>query len=444
MSQEHLHPSEGAHDEWLRHAFDEWDAGEPSVHIWEELEASVATDAVWERVGQSLTAEEHLQDQWIAASHAAWQPEHDTDGWAKLNDAISLEQVWRDLDHSLDQPVRTRLPIWKLAAACIAALFMVQQFSDAPVPAVQTASGPSAGKTAPTLIDSPVTATPSVNVAQATPVGQEQNTPDDNGLPNRNGLPDTYETQQQQQRIEPIAVNEPNNNSVQQSTAQDPDPNEDPQILAELEDQAIDPLSKRPWALVPGQVYATDFPDRRLPFKHWSIQLGTQLSILEEQKQAEFRSTLPHFALAADVSYRHRMGPVQFIHALGISQYSQTVGDYKGGRFDKTVQHINMLQFSSSLAYSYKRFTFYGGFLVSKGLSGLEKDDNTDVIKYVYDLEKVQTGLTGGIDYRLQTFARGNALSIGSQYQWIPSYDTGDGAFFEHMHGIRFQAKFSF
>jgi hypothetical protein len=267
MSQDPLHQSEGAREEWLRHAFEEWDAGEPSAAVWEEVDASLSVEFVWERVGQSLAAEEHLQDQWITDAHRSWEPQPETDGWDKLNDAISLEQVWRGLDHSLNRPVRTRIPIWKIAAACVASLFMAQQFSDMPVPqqTAYTSPSPSAGK--PVLADSPVTQPSSSAIAQA----QQDQTP-------VNGREVVIAHQRQiavpgvrDERMQQLPVNQPEAIAEQQPVDQSVD-NENV-FLADLENKAVDPLTKRPWGLQPGQVYPTDFTHPSLPFNNWTCRL---------------------------------------------------------------------------------------------------------------------------------------------------------------------------
>ncbi|MES2557801.1 MAG: hypothetical protein V4604_16730 [Bacteroidota bacterium] len=432
-------PKHRSDDQWLNSSFDKWEAGEPSAALWEQLEESIAVDAVWERVTEALQQEEHAPDHWIAAAHENWNPGEAHDGWSKLNDAISLEQVWTGLDQSLNQPVATRMPIWKLVAASVTAIFLTGHFSDAPAiqqevqysttlafvqPETTIPNGTIVSNTGSVAIDDQVVVNQSNN-QQEVPVNQERFQQDNP----ENG---TQLVQQQQQtppdqEVIPLVIT-----PLEEVNKQD--------ILADLSDPQLD---ARPsdWQLNPEQLGPRQF-EIKPPFHHWTVQVGTQLSILEERNQALLTSTFPKFGLAADLSYRHRLGSVQFIHAIGMSQYSQAAGKYINGRYATTNQRINALQFSSSIGYNYKRFTVYGGVLVSKALNGLEH--NNSAITQVYNFDQVQVGFTSGIDFRIASFPHsGKHISIGSQYQWLPSY-SGSKASFENIQGIRFQTKFSF
>ncbi|ASS47459.1 MAG: hypothetical protein A3D31_16605 [Candidatus Fluviicola riflensis] len=431
-------PKHRSDDQWLNSSFDKWDVGEPSGALWEQIEESIAVDAVWERVNGSLQQEEHAPDRWIAAAHENWNPGEAHDGWSKLNDAISLEQVWTGLDQSLNQPVATRMPIWKLMAASVTAIFLSGHFSDAPAIRHEVQYSPELAFVQPQTTTSDGTVNTNYefivadnqsivsysNTAEV-PVNQERFQQDNP----ENG------TQLVQQQIQtppnPKVVPSP---TIPQEKVKTDD------ILADLGNPNLTVLPSD-WQLDPEQLGPRKF-DIKPPFHHWTVQVGTQLSILQERNQAMYTSTFPKLGLAADLSYRHRLGSFQFIHAIGLSQYSQEAGKYLNGRYATTNQRINALQFSSSIGYNYKRFTVYGGLLVSKALNGLEHNNNA--ITQVYNFDEVQVGFTSGIDFRIASFPNsGKHISIGSQYQWLPSY-SGSKASFENIQGIRFQTKFSF
>jgi hypothetical protein len=435
-------PKHRSGDQWLSSSFENWEAGEPSGALWEQIEESVAVDAVWERVTESLQHEEHAPDQWIAASHENWNPGEANDGWSKLNDAISLEQVWTGLNQSLNQPVATRVPIWKLIAASITAIFFSGHFSDAP--AVHTEPQHS------TELAFVLPQTQTTDVKRTVDFADVSLTTDDQSSVNVSDSNQQITINQQRfqaqspengtrvdQQQSPLLTNSgelPSTNVAQEEKVERSD------ILTDLADPKLTALPSD-WQLNPDVVGPRKF-DIKPPFHHWTVQVGTQLSILQERNQSLLTSTLPKFGLAADLSYRHRLGSVQFIHAIGMSQYSQAAGKYINGRYATTNQRINAFQFSSSIGYNYKRFTVYGGILVSKALNGLEV--NNTAITQVYNVDQLQVGFTSGVDFRIASFPNsGKHISIGTQYQWLPSY-SGSKASFENIQGLRFQTKFSF
>ncbi|MDH4472186.1 MAG: hypothetical protein QE487_06235 [Fluviicola sp.] len=436
-------PKHRSDDQWLNSSFDNWDAGEPSGALWEQIEESVAVDAVWERVTETLQQQEHAPDQWIAASHENWNPGEAQDGWSKLNDAISLEQVWTGLNQSLNQPVATRVPIWKLVAASVTAIFLSGHFSDAPAIRHEIQHSTELAFVQPQQQTTNTNGTAHFTAGSLTVVDQS--------IVNASNSIEPVNLNQQQriqvqnpengtrvdQQQSPLLTNSellPSTNIPQEEKVERND------IIADLGDPKLIALPSD-WQLNPDVVGPRKF-EMKPPFHHWTVQVGTQLSILQERNQAILTSTFPKLGLAADLSYRHRLGSVQFIHAVGMSQYSQAAGKYINGRYATTNQRINALQFSSSIGYNYKRFTIYGGILVSKALNGLEV--NNAAITQVYNFDQVQVGFTGGIDYRIASFPNsGKHISIGSQYQWLPSY-SGSKASFENIQGIRFQTKFSF
>lgn len=440
-------PKHRSDDQWLSNSFDKWDAGEPSDKLWEQLEESIAVDAVWERVNETLQQEEHAPDQWIVASHENWNPGEAHDGWSKLSDAISLEQVWTGLNQTLNQPVKTRMPIWKLVAASVTAIFLSGHFSDAP--AIRYDAHHS---TVLAFVQSQTTS-PSQTVVSNTgsnvAVVVDDQMIEDQLVEDQSGAGEQKPVNQQRlQQDNPESgtdlvqqqIQTPANNEIAPMPIMPQEEDKTVDILADLGDPSLTVLPSD-WRLNPEQLEARRF-DIKPPFHHWTVQVGTQLSILEERNQALLTSTFPKLGLAADLSYRHRLGSVQFIHAIGMSQYSQAAGKYINGRYATTSQRINSLQFSSSIGYNYKRFTVYGGVLVSKALNGLEQ--NNAAITQVYNFDEVQVGFTGGIDFRIASFPNsGKHISIGSQYQWLPSY-SGSKASFENIQGIRFQTKFSF
>lgn len=436
MSEERTFGNQKKQDAWIDRSFQEWDAGESS-DIWPDLDESLSLDAVWNRVDVSLT--ETATDEWLRESHDEWLPVMENDQWNRLNDSLSLENVWTGLNQSLNQPVTTRIPYWKLIAASLVAVFCTQYFNDAPASRESFVSHTqSSGILAEKDKTSGVDKTNGSHGNATNSFGHSGTSDDEtelivnnefNELPVQNQViaPDELvqkPEQQQEYPVEQITVNPETNESDMTDVTEE-----------------IDPLEMRKWKAPEEFLTPRDFIVVR-PYHHWTLQMGTQLSVLKERDQAAFTSTLPRFGMAADLSYRHRVGPVQLIHAVGMSQYEQVAGKYINGRYSNTDQQVNALQFSSSVGYTSGKFTYYGGLLFSKMLTGLEQNNNT--ITKVYNFNRLQTGFTGGIDYRLVSFPNsGKHISIGAQYQLLPSYK-GEKTTFENIHGIRFQAKFSF
>jgi hypothetical protein len=82
--------------------------------------------------------------------------------------------------------------------------------------------------------------------------------------------------------------------------------------------------------------------------------------------------------------------------------------------------------------------------LFSKVLSGLEQENSNNKVLSVYSFSEIQPGLIGGMDFRIVSFPRsGKHISVGAQYQWMPSLVNKKNSF-ESMQSVRLQAKFSF
>lgn len=442
MSNDPQHNRDMDSGEWLKRSWDDWDAGVPSDTVWEEIEASVVSEKLWNRVNASLEAEEHIPDSWMVASHQAWEPSSSTDVWERLNESISLEQVWQGLDQSLNRRAVVRPSYWKLAVASVVALLVSTHFTDTPVRVTETSDAAFVSRMS---TSTPLTVSPGESTTNTTslpevtnpyPV-QVANNPDlQPQVPTRyDGLP------------QPIGSGNRTLLSAKYSLLSSGRKTPVAFVASAREDNSLPGLSFRTldfpnsWNNLNASL-AVHTGERPMAYNHWTAQVGAQLSILQERDQELLTSTLPRFGLAADMSYRHKVGPFQLIHSIGVSQYSQTSGKYVNGRHLITSQQVNAAQFHSTIGYTYKRFTLYGGLLVSKMLNGLEQNENT--VTKVYDFGKAQAGLTAGLDVRLFTFPRsGNQLSFGSQYQWIPS-SGGVKSSFENIHGLRFQTKFSF
>jgi hypothetical protein len=455
-------------DEHLKESFDQWDAGEPSDDIWENIEDSLSVESVWNRVDGSLVAQEHRADEWIAVAHNSWSPEQEHDVWQRLNDSISLEQVWEDLGHSLDKPVRMRLPIWKIVAASVAALFISTQFADSPVNQLETATASDIyrfGQPVDSNPDQPSLTVVSGGTTLAQTSGHSVNVSEDKNSVKNNDI--SVSEQQQRQRIpeneSQLAVTHPEAQKEEiasEKTMPEPRYDLDPQvsIVGQEEDLtilAMDPLTKRTWNTMPEQEAFSRYPIYHNKYTHWAFQVGVQGGTMQERGRGALTSTRPGLGTSVDLSYRHHIRNLQFIYALGMSQYVQRSGKWINGRFVATDQQINTLQFSSSIGYTYNRITAYGGIMLSKVLSGLEQRSaiKADVLK-VYDFRPVQAGLVGGFDCRIKTFKpTGNTISLGLQYQWLPSLSgdsedkyaiKGQKTGFDNVQGLRFQAKFAF
>ena len=433
MSREPFDNASESRDSWLNDAFRQWDAGVPADK-WEELDESLSIEKVSSRLSQSVAEHERAQDAWISESHNAWQPEMQSDGWARLNDSVSLEHVWKGLSSELNSPVSTRIPFIKLIAATVAMLFVAGKIADGPVynssPELQvqlgTIEGPADHAVTGTSVypETTYTADNYKATVPAAPVSQQRNATADHV---QRDLLTVNVPDQRQQHLK-TDTEEPSANPEEQ--------------LSEETMTVVDPLAGKAMENPVNPLITENYGKRPVRFSPWTVQVGTQLSILQETGQSRFTSVLPKFGVAADVSFRHRIGRVELIHALGVSQYSQGAGKYVNGRYRTTEQHINTLQWSSSLGYNYGRFTAYGGVLFSKMLNGLEQ--NQSKVTKVYDFSAIEIGATAGIDCRVVTFPNsGRNISLGAQYQWIPNLQGKEQAF-ENIQGVRIQAKFSF
>lgn len=470
MSEERRHT--GDQDEFMRDAFNNWDAGEPADQ-WEELDEALSLESVWSRIDQTMVDEantvdtelrsafdswdpEMESDGWnrldhtipgaanemdaeLRASYASWSPQSANDGWNKLNDALSLEQVWMQLQQSLELPVTTRIPFVKLIAATIAMLFMVSSLYDTPVSNRQD-GGLAAEQQAAT--DRSVAA---VNTTGNSSQSENLLANQQSGQTTQRVNVQAPANQSEQSQQSELASNDgPSTDQRQEQSGNESNPTTDTPIETSTDILAtVDPLGLKSLNNSVQPLLEQHFrPIQR--FSPWTIQVGTQLSSLRESDHSRLTSFRPRFGLAADISFRHRVGPVQLIHAFGVSQYSQDVGKYTNGRYANARQHINSIQLSSCVGYSYRRYTVYGGVLFSNVLNGLEQNQSNNAITQVYDFKAVQLGVTGGVDMRVLTFPSiGKQVSLGVQYQWIPNLE-GSTAAFDHIHGIRIQTKFSF
>lgn len=435
MSEDRLKDAPHNRASRIKDAFEQWDAGVPT-DSWDALDEALSVEKVWSRIDASIVAGEHAPGDWIRGSYNAWDPEIEADGWERLNDAISLENVWEELNTSLSAPVATRIPFIKLIAATAAMLFAVSTLNDMPVvsgphdaaPATAGISKQYIRSSYHGIVDSFSNGPEAVKNEQAGPQHIVAAVPVISGSdPQELLMPDPSLPAQQAPEIVPGA---PETQAAASSEEADNEPFSEVYLLERK------PLNNPVALLMAGNWKRTE---RLSP---WALQVGTQLSILEETDQSRLTTTLPKFGMAADLSFRHRTGPVQLIHALGMSQYSQGSGKYVNGRYRNTEQRLNTLQWSSAAGYNYRRFTVYGGVLFSRVLNGLEQ--NQSKVTKVYEFSSIQLGATGGIDMRILSFPHsGKAISVGIQYQWIPSPE-GKSQSFENIQGIRLQGKFSF
>lgn len=444
----------GEKNTWFNTSYEAWEVND-TPDIWEKLDESIALESIWEKLETtSIPLAEKEQDAWISEAHESWQPElPTTDGWAKLDESLSIENVWNGLNETLKQPILAHSSIWKGIAATIIGILLLGSLNDGAIDS--QFNNEQEGSTAFVPEESDVVEKNKLNVSKPTPSNtiQSENiklssvnnsainlasitksantlTSSTPSVPVENRIFDSITNQS----IEPESISTTLIESILLLT-----PNQREQFTT---DESLDLLSRKEIlvnekALLPLAKYIP-----KTPFHHWTVQIGTQASLLEERERSLLTTNMPRFGLAADLSYRHRIGAFQLIHAAGFSQYAQDAGKYINGRYSNTQQRLNSLQLTNSLGYNFGRTTVYGGVIFSKLLSGLEEKQNK--ITKVYDNSTIDWGFTGGLDMRIISFPKsGKHISIGAQYQFIRNFNSPKRTF-NHLQAARLQLKFSF
>lgn len=419
----------------LKDAFDKWNVGAPSDSLWTKLDESVATEKVWSKLDDTLKANGSDPDAWLVAAHNEWTTGTNLDGWNKLNEELSRERVWKRLEQTLTIPVTLDVPWFKIAASLLFFFSMSYYMSDGSFTETQPLTS------ATTISMQQQTANPVSGDVQTTGTNNNVNgTPvfvvDDRDQFAQNNNPQNNDQNVQQNNNDVRNDALANNNSNQQ------DPNKQDAVTnAANEDVADALLGRKDFAFIDGTVKPglPNWPVTKYP--NWTLSVGTQLSILTEENRSVYTNSLPKFGIAADFAYNKNFGRLRLTEGIGFSQFSQTNGKYINGRHLNTQQKLVAVQLNTTLGYQFDRVTLNGGLVFSRLINGTEQQQNT--IVNVYNVSKIQPGLTAGVEYNLRPKTKYLQVAIGAQYQWVPQVATAN-VVFNDIQGLRFQTKISF
>ncbi|MNK05561.1 hypothetical protein D3C87_234440 [compost metagenome] len=442
----------------LQKSFHNWDAGEPSADLWENLEADLAVSAVWDRLDESLELEGSPADKALVDSYEDWSPNSSGDGWSRLEEQLSRERVWTRLNTTLNYPVTTRIPWLKMAAASMIFMliaFYTDQFSD-PV-REQNASGLISGNFVPETNERPIA---SATGAEQNPVNEiagagaeaittQKVSRQPNKLLANATLPVDRDLANKQVKNEQDLQNPESNPDLTQENGVENQNNPaatDPLETTasnSMEDLAgIDELGRKGIEVIPGTLGEFHFLPFKTPFRpRFSVLVGGQFAFINEKNRTAFSSSIPSMGLAADMQYHIYSGKFRFTQDLGFSQYVQSNGSYINGRYMSSNQKLNTIHFISSIGYTYKGVTVYGGLALNRLLNGYEASRTT--ITNVYNSNKLQLGATAGVDYHFMPFNNKTALGVGVQYQLVSKLKSGN-AMFNDIQGVKLQIKYSF
>ncbi|AEA44067.1 hypothetical protein [Fluviicola taffensis] len=433
----------------LQKSFQNWDAGLPSSDVWEDLEADLAVSAVWDRLDESLEANGSPADKPLVESYENWSPNNSGNGWSKLEEQLSRERVWTRLNTTLSYPISTSLPWMKMTAASLVFIFVsfyTDRFTLSDSQKMKLTSSELSG------FENHSTSLKS-NEVNGTNWSVNQNLPNDISTElDRNNLKEkrinkeskfianrTKTGVNNQLVSKEIAFNEKqnlNNNSVSEKTLLDSSNHSD----SNFED--IADLGRKEITLDPKTMSDFSFLPPKFDFKpRFSVQVGGQFSFINENNRTAFSSSLPRIGIAADFQYHLYAKNIRFTQDFGFSQYAQSNGSYVNGRYRNSNQRLNTVYFMSSVGYTFKGVTVYGGVTVNRLLSGYE--ESRTAITNVYNSKKLQVGAAAGIDYHFTPFKNKTALGVGLQYQFLSQLKSGN-ALFEDIHGVKLQLKYSF
>lgn len=458
MAQENLNNSNREFKS-LQKSFGNWDAGLPSSDVWENLEADLAISAVWDRLDETLEGNGSSADKPLVEAYENWSPNSSGDGWSKLEEQLSRERVWTRLNTTLSYPITTSIPWVKMAAASVIFMFVAFYTDRYHIPDNkqqvpfafntsgngmnpetsgnrQIAQSNTAENTSSLEETNPVSANEVVNGI----AGQKTNAQKQWMVVNNNTI--------NQQGIENNALNATNNlaqnNAIQTNESQsDGVVTSNEETTANLNDLAdLDKLGRKEIAVQPGIIGDFEFLPYKMPFKpRFSVLVGGQFAFINEKDRSAFSSSIPSMGLAADFQYHLYSGRVRFTQDLGFSQYAQSNGNYINGRYMNSNQKLNTVYLMSSVGYTFKGVTFYGGIALNRLLNGYEESRTT--ITNVYNSKKLQLGATAGIDYHFTPFKNKTALGLGMQYQFVSRLKS-ENAVFDDIQGVKLQIKYSF
>ncbi len=429
-----LNDSLSAEKVGISEAFDKWDAGSPGNSLWEKLDESIATEKVWSKLDDTLKANGSDPDAWLVAAHNEWTTGTNLDGWNKLNEELSRERVWKRLEQTLSIPVSLDIPWFKIAASLLFFFSLSYYMSDGTL-FNGTQELASAETTTLQQTTTPVSNDIKPVVNNATQGVQAVVANDNTNLAQKNN---DQNVQQNGTNGNDLRNNSASNNSTDQQSA---NTNQN-DVVSNTSDQELSDvmLGRKDLPFIDGTVKSglLDWPVTKRP--NWTLSVGTQLSLLTEENRSVYTNSLPKFGIAADFAYNKNFGRLRLTEGIGFSQFSQANGKYINGRYQNTQQQLTAIQLNTTLGYQFNRVTLNGGLVFTRLINGTEQQQNT--IVNVYNVSKIQPGLTAGVEYNLRPNTKYLQVAIGAQYQWVPQVATAN-VVFNDIQGLRLQTKIS-
>lgn len=426
-------------DNSLNHAWNEWDAGVPSNEVWEAIEEDLILEDTWFKLDEELALERvwskldeampHAPNSSMAESFNAWNPELNSNGWAKLDEELSRERVWVKLRQSLSNPVAVQMPILKMVASTI--LFIsIAFYTD-----YGTQQDNSVAKQEVLL-----TSTLSFNEELENQI-----------VRNKEHLSDVFEfdlaSEQFEKQVNTDGQKMNDLKVIDGTLVENTDASENSVQVSDLTSSI---QNQEEFEFKLGQkdyyneqeIFASLYRKPKVIVRpKWSLGIGSQVAVINEDKRNDLTSTLPRFGFAADAQHHMYFKDFRWSNGFGFAQYKQENGRYLNGRYMQSNQNLNTANFSSSIGYNFQRFTFFGGIMVNKLLNGYEGTKN--VTTNVYNSKHLQVGGKVGLDYNFKPFKNNTCLGITVQYQFVPSLKSINQSF-NDIHGMGLQLKFSF
>lgn len=420
----------------LRQSFHEWDGGNPSPELWDDLEAELSVHAIWSGLSEVLENDHNLSDNTILDAYENWSPNQTADGWSKLDEQLSRERVWTKLSQTLSFPIRTTVPWLKMAAASL--LFISLAFytdfvtpdyqrpemgsSNLPVNQLYVdASNESKENNSLELIARNQLEKQVAN--QPTNATEKQQLTDVNLIENSQKFFDKYEISDE------VAISNAKTTAKSYDLAFEQIPN----LASKSANFDVSQIDLGDFTLIPRE--KIDFRPR------FSAQVGGQFSFINENRREQFTSSLPSMGIAANFQYHFYSKFFRYTQDFGFSQYVQTNGNYINGKFLSTYQRLNTIYLSSAVGFRMNNLTVFGGVSANYMINGYES--NSRYITNVYSSNRVQLGAIAGLDYHFSPFKNKTAMGVSAQYQFVSKLKSGNTQF-NDIQGVKLQIKYSF
>lgn len=416
----------------LQNSFHEWDGGEPTPELWDDLEAELSLQHVWSSLSDVLENDHNMSDNSIFSAYENWSPNFTADGWSKLDEQLSRERVWTRLSQTLNFPIHTAAPWIKMAAASI--LFMLLAFyTDYVTPSTELSSQQTSSLL---LIKQDVTSPKmdlSENLVQQTAELTKSYKPAIELPINTIAVERTLIDNQSKVLVAQEQPGLEHATTQKETRFADLSFDEIPTLDSKLADFEVTQWELGDFTLIPQD--KSNFKPR------FSVQIGGQFAFINENRREQFASSLPSMGIAADLQYHAYFKQIRFTQNIGFSQYVQSNGNYVNGKFMSTYQRLNTLYLSSAVGFRYQNLTLFGGVSMNHLLNGYES--NSRYITNVYQSNKIQLGAIAGLDYHFSPFKNKTAMGVGVQYQWVSKIKSGN-TLFNDIQGVKLQIKYSF